>query len=271
MTGFVFEISQLHLLLGIANDLLENFLSFVDERKGLGLQFTGVLKEAYKKEWKAIDEFNDTNQALTCFGLVRGAELATLRLTRQQLNEWIRCTDDFTLTERQEMANDKQKIQQEIKELESQKKKLKKKHEDARNDLKQAKKEREDLQENTQDNAVPLRFKIERLALKPFYIEKAAYWGKLVGNGCRRLLGNATSIFNIAKEILMEEATRSGMDEEGINNVKVRCEMTRDACILFDGFFSALSVTSDPDGSKKKLLRNVLIKPCSFGMLCQLV
>ena len=45
-----YEIPRLHLLLGVANDLLENFLSFVDERKGLGLQISGRLKEAYGKE-----------------------------------------------------------------------------------------------------------------------------------------------------------------------------------------------------------------------------
>jgi hypothetical protein len=125
---------------------------------------------------------------------------------------------------------------------------LDKDHEEAKAKLKEVKETRLAIQQELQEDQVegawvptPLRNKLEQGGLKPFLIEKAAYWGKLVGNGCRRLFGNATAIFDIINVILVEEATISKMDPVGVENVQERCRVTRDAMILFDGFFSSLT------------------------------
>ena len=77
--------------------------------------------------------------------------------------------------------------------------------------------------------------------------------GKLVGNGCRRLFGNATTIFDIIENILEDEAKIKKMDPVGMENVKVRCKVTRDAMILFDGFFSVLQETATKGMSESEL------------------
>jgi hypothetical protein len=255
-----FGIPLLHLLLGVANDLLTNFLTFVDARDGLGLNVTGQLKDAYTKEWKALDTYNDMKEALTLFGLIKGGEMAELRLTRCQLNEWMRQTVEFSLADRREMGKEKTEIAKKIKEIEGEKKKLDKEHEKAKLELNMAKQSRVGIQDELQEQQTsegwvptPLRVRIEKEALKPFLIENAAYWGKLVGNGCRRLFGNATAIFNIIRNILEEEGERKNMDAVGMENVKVRCRVTRDAMILFDGFFSLLQETATKVMSESEL------------------
>jgi hypothetical protein len=255
-----YGVPLLHLLLGVANDLLANFLSFVDARDGLGLNVTGQLKDAYTKEWKALDNYNDIKEALTLFGLIKGGEMAELRLTRSQLNEWMRQTTEFSLADRKEMGKDKTELAKRIKEIEGEKKKLDKEHEKAKVELNEAKQSRAGIQDELQEQQTsdgwvptPLRVRIEREALKPFLIENAAYWGKLVGNGCRRLFGNATAIFNIIKSILEEEGQKNKMDAVGMENFKVRCQVTRDAMILFDGFFSLLQETASRAMSELEL------------------
>jgi hypothetical protein len=221
--------------LGVANDLLENFLIFVDDQKGLGLQISGRLKEAYAKEWDKKDDFNGTKEVLNLFGVVKGGELALLRLTSAQLNEWIHQIEAVLVKE--------------VKTLEAEKKTLDKEHAEAKAKYKEAKETRisilAELQKDQEGEGgwvpTPLRVRLQQEGLKPFLIEKAAYWGKLVGNGCRRLFGNATAIFDIIKYILVEEATISKMVTVGVDNVEERCRVTRDAMILFDGFFGCLA------------------------------
>jgi hypothetical protein len=259
-----YGVPLLSLLLGVANDLLANFLSFVDARDGLGLNVTGELKDAYTKEWKALDTYTDVKEALTLFGLIKGGELAELRLTRSQLNEWMRQTTEFSLADRKEMGKDKTEIAKRIKEIEVEKKKLDAEDEKAKAELNEAKQSRAGIQDQLQEQQTndgwvptPLRVRIEREALKPFLIENAAYWGKLVGNGCRRLFANATAIFRIIQSILAEEGQKKEMSTVGMENVVVRCQVTRDAMIMFDGFFSLLQETASkvmPEAELKRKL-----------------
>ena len=118
------------------------------------------------------------------------------------------------------MAAEKKTMRARIDLLVKEKGVLEKDHEKSKEKVKQLKGERLAIQTAMEDQSVPLRFCIEEEALKPFFIEKAAYWGKLVGNGCRRLLGNATAIMEIIEEMLLQEAEHNNMDTEGTESMK---------------------------------------------------
>ena len=132
-----YEIPSLHLLLGIANDLLDNFLEWVDARNGLGLVITGdELKNAYKVEWEAVENVIDTKEVAKLFGEMKGGDYAQLRLQRSVLNEWISLTDDYSPAERREMVNDKKEIVKKINELSKEQKAIENDEKLAKVDLK---------------------------------------------------------------------------------------------------------------------------------------
>ena len=99
-----------------------------------------------------------------------------------------------------------------------------------------------------------IRTRIDQEALYPFGIERPAeHGGKLAGRGCKNLMGNAWSVFEIIKSILLEEATSNSMSEHGKKEIELLCDYTRDCLVLLDGFFSLMRTsTKEIDTPEKK-------------------
>jgi hypothetical protein len=87
-----------------------------------------------------------------------------------------------------------------------------------------------------------LRAQIETI-LKDHGIGRAAWHeGDLVGNRFRLLMAEAEAIFTCTEKVLTERGVASGMSQDAIMAIKLRCKVKRDLLQQYDGFFARLSL-----------------------------
>lgn len=242
-----YDLPLLHILLGLANDLLENLVDYVEKRHGLERCFgvsgekeaTDELKKCWEEYHNALAVVFAKRKELADWDASNKMTLMELRIAKQYLIDMLRA-EDLTPEEKREIKTEKEGMFREIERLRLERKAL----EDAKATAVKSFEVKEQNLDGLQDADEAthrIRTRIDQEALYPFGIDRPAeHGGKLAGRGCKNLMGNAKDVFEIIKSILDEEASSANMSTEGKEELKVFCEYTRDCLILFDGFFSAM-------------------------------
>jgi hypothetical protein len=236
---------MLHLLLGLANDVLNNIFNYADERNGL----EGVpenIKEARIAVMDARTEYTSFNTALLAWDQLNAGHLATLRLSRCQIREWLKQPRRFLPSEqKKEMLAAKISLTTEIDQLVKDRKGLETAAKPVKVKLDKAKKHLESVSALFKTKDKKLRAEIETI-LKAYGIDQGAHHGgDMVGNSCKKFLSHSTSIMGEIKELLCTVGEDSQMTHGAIMRIQTRCDVTASLLTNYDGFFSRLRLAKE--------------------------
>jgi hypothetical protein len=234
----------LHILLGIGNTILSDFIGWIDRRDGLE-ELPQWLLDSRVNYTSALSDVIDFKEEQTVWVQLNGPQLVQLRIERTRLNGYLK-RKTITAAELQVAVQQKTVIVKQIKDLVKDK-------QDIDDSLKYvratARAQKTILATNEKEFPMAsrrIRGVIEQDHLKPNGVDRAAHHGgDLTGPSVRNLMSKADAIFGGIKEFLLAEAVNSetlGAQAEEIIN---RCDCTATCLILFDGLISQIYKTSE--------------------------
>ena len=235
----------LHMLLGIGNTILSDFIDWVDKRDGLEKLPLSLLsaRADYTESLSDVDDFKE--EQMVWVQLI-GPNLAQLRIER---NGWVTYLKQTTISmeERQSAVQEKTVVTEEIKDLVNDKKEIDESLKYVRDAARAKKKLLETEEKDFPMASRAIRAVIEQDHLKPNGVDRAAHHGgDLTGPSVQNLMRKADAIFEGIKEFLIAEIlasnTTSGAQEVEIAD---RCDRTAMCLKLFDGLISITYKTSE--------------------------
>jgi hypothetical protein len=233
----------LHGKIGIGNDIIDLFYEYVDKRRGLE-QLPESLIEARKAVDELLLDIDDTKEAIDIWSQLHGGLIAQLRMDCRYLDT-VMANSALSEEAREDAAEQELEKRDSIKEREQQRTDLKAKLKALKVSLK-AKKATLAKEEKDHPKVLRRTRAVMEEELKEEGVDHAAWHGrKLTGGPIQLLMEKAAIIFSKFKVVLLREGRIAGMNEEAQGEVADMCDAVQECFILFDGFFSRISMTTE--------------------------
>jgi hypothetical protein len=216
--------SILHITIGKGNDILE---SFIVEMQAAAESYTDGYIAAQKEILVTTDLKVVSQDQLANFLMHNRVYISDLKRQRRRTRILPQETQDLVAIELQ-LLEEEQKQLQDIVDTHKQ-------------SLAEAKKRlvvEQGKEENSKAWGQPIRAKVDEVMYNHGIDRSAAFGGKIDGNDCRRLMGNAHTIVQEVMEfVLASESKVEGMSDELICKV---CEAHKCYLQAFDGYLSGM-------------------------------